>query len=56
MKRSLLLSAILGLLAPVAFVGCGDSTEVKKTDEVKTPTGGTKTEVIEKTTKTGDAK
>jgi hypothetical protein len=39
MKRTLILCAILGLLAPV---GCGETTEVKKVEEVKTP-DGTKT-------------
>lgn len=53
MKRTLILSAILGLLSPVVLVGCnGETTEVKKTEEVKTPDGTKKVEHIDKETDT----
>ncbi len=56
MKRTLILSFGLAFLAPMVFVGCGDTTEVRKTEEIKTP-GGKETKVSsEKVTKEGDAK
>ena len=56
MKRTLILSLGLALFAPIALVGCGDTTEVKKTEEVKTPGGKDKVETTVKETKTGDQK
>ena len=56
MKRTLILSVALAFLAPVVFVGCGDTTEVKKTEEIKTPGGkDVKVESV-KETKSGDQK
>ena len=57
MKRALLLSAVLGLLAPVALVGCGgEESSVTKEETIKTP-DGTKTITDEKKIEnTGDMK
>ena len=56
MKRTLILSFGLAFLAPMVFVGCGDTTEVKKTEVDKTPGGKVTKESSEKITKEGDAK
>ena len=52
MKRTLILAAILALFAPAAMMGCGETTEVKKTEEIKTPEGSKKIEDIHKETET----
>ena len=52
MKRTLILIAFLGFLAPVAFVGCSDTTEVKKTEVIKTPEGSKTLESIQRETDT----
>ena len=53
MKRTLILTAILGLAIPFTLVGCGEEkTEVKKTESVSGPDGGKKVEDIHKETTT----
>ena len=52
MKRTLILCAILALFAPAAMMGCGETTEVKKTTEIKTPDGTKSVEDSHKETDT----
>ena len=56
MKRTWILALALGIIAPVGFVGCGETTETKHTEQVKTPSGTNKVENIQRETKTGDQK
>jgi len=49
-------SAILGLLVPVAFVGCGEESKVEEKTTVKTPEGSTTKTITTEVEKTGDHK
>lgn len=56
MKRTMLLSAILGLLAPMALVGCGEESKVVEEKKVVTPGGTTTVKETTEVDKTGDHK
>jgi hypothetical protein len=51
MRRVLSLAVILGLISPVALVGCGEETKVTDTQKTTTP-GGTTTTTETKSVKT----
>ena len=54
MKRVLALALALGLISPVAFVGCGEETKQKETVTTSGP-GGTTTETkVDKINQTGE--